>query len=264
MARKTTPELRAANLSFQEMQQAVPKIDRRINDLKSFDVNSIDDRSDARIGALENELDTLLISIFGHDTIEYKKHHHDTDRLDRAPISFGGPTPLHIVRESLARGVASAIANLETIKKGFLEELEDAGLTSSGKTMKAYEGLELHPYIEKAAGQLFRDGYYASAVEDGVKALNALVRLNSGVDDKDGMTLMEHVFSPQNPILKFNELKDATDKDEQKGFMFLFSGSVAGLRNPRAHKIIEDDPEMALEFIAFISLLAKLADKATK
>lgn len=30
------------------------------------------------------------------------------------------------------------------------------------------------------------------------------------------------------------------------------------------HKIIKDDPEMALEFIAFISLLAKLADKTTK
>ena len=42
-----------------------------------------------------------------------------------------------------------------------------------------------------------------------------------------------------------------------------FTGAVTGLRNPRAHKIIKDDPEMALEFIAFVSLLAKLADKAT-
>jgi len=46
--------------------------------------------------------------------------------------------------------------------------------------------------------------------------------------------------------------------------MMLFSGAVMGLRNPRAHKIIQDDPEKALEFIAFISLLAKLADKANK
>jgi hypothetical protein len=35
--------------------------------------------------------------------------------------------------------------------------------------------------------------------------------------------------------------------------MMMFSGDVAGLRNPRAHKILKDDPEMALEFIAFIS-----------
>ena len=46
--------------------------------------------------------------------------------------------------------------------------------------------------------------------------------------------------------------------------MMMFSGAVTGLRNPRAHKIINDDPEKALEFVAFISLLAKLADKATK
>ncbi len=97
-----------------------------------------------------------------------------------------------------------------------------------------------------------------------MKALNALVRLRSGEDAKDGTALMEFVFSPKNPILKFNALADQSDIDEQKGFMMMFSGAVAGLRNPRAHRIIKDDPESALEFIAFISLLAKLVDKAKK
>jgi len=46
--------------------------------------------------------------------------------------------------------------------------------------------------------------------------------------------------------------------------MMLFSGAVAGLRNPRAHTFMQDDPERALEFIAFVSLLAKLLDGATK
>jgi hypothetical protein len=44
----------------------------------------------------------------------------------------------------------------------------------------------------------------------------------------------------------------------------LFSGAVAGLRNPRAHRLIKDDAERALEFIAFVSLLAKLLDEAKK
>ena len=44
----------------------------------------------------------------------------------------------------------------------------------------------------------------------------------------------------------------------------MFSGAVAGLRNPRSHKLIKDDPERALEFIAFVSLLAKLVDSAKK
>jgi uncharacterized protein (TIGR02391 family) len=75
---------------------------------------------------------------------------------------------------------------------------------------------------------------------------------------------METVFSLKSPILKFNQLADASDIDEQKGFMMMMSGTVAGLRNPRAHKIIKDDPEMALEYIAFVSLLAKLVDKNLK
>jgi uncharacterized protein (TIGR02391 family) len=75
---------------------------------------------------------------------------------------------------------------------------------------------------------------------------------------------MEFVLNPKNPVLKFNKLADESDLNEQKGFMMMFSGAVAGLRNPRAHKIIKDDPEMALEFISFVSLLAKLADRAKR
>tara|TARA_R110001606_G_scaffold384882_3_gene548043 strand:+ start:8063 stop:8290 length:228 start_codon:yes stop_codon:yes gene_type:complete len=74
---------------------------------------------------------------------------------------------------------------------------------------------------------------------------------------------MERAFNPSNPAIRFNALADQSDKDEQKGFMMMFSGAVAGLRNPRAHSFIEDDPERALEFIAFVSLLAKLLDEAS-
>jgi hypothetical protein len=69
---------------------------------------------------------------------------------------------------------------------------------------------------------------------------------------------MEKAFSPSNPILKFNDLSD------QSRFTMMFSGAVSGLRNPRAHGFIHDDPERALEFIAFVSLLAKLLDGAKR
>lgn len=264
MTKRKQPEKVEANLSFQQMEAAIPKLDRRIADLESFDVDSVADRSDARIDALEKSMDALLVSVFGAGTVEYDRYHWQVTRLDTASVNMMHRTPIHEVHEGLRRGIATAKAHLEAIKKGFLEELGDAGLTSSGKTLKAYEGLELHPEIERAVGNLYRDGHYANAIEDATKALNALVRMRSGVDDKDGIPLMETVFSPKNPILKFNNLTDQSDVDEQKGFMMMFGGAVAGLRNPRAHKIIKDDPEMALEFIAFVSLLAKLVDKSTK
>jgi len=265
MPRRSKPsELKEAKLSLKQMELAIPKIERRISDLESFDVNSVNERSDPRIDALEKELDALLVSIYGVGTVEYERYRWSTTRLDTASINVMYETPINEIREGLRQGIATAKTILESIKKGFLEELTDAGQTTIGKTLKAYEGLELHPDIERAAGQLFRDGHYANAVEDAVKALNALVRLNSGVDDKDGTALMEYVFSPKNPVLKFNDLSDSLDIDEQKGFMMMFCGAVAGLRNPRAHKLIKDDPEMAIEFIAFISLLAKFADNARK
>jgi uncharacterized protein (TIGR02391 family) len=261
--RRNVPELREANLSFEAMEAAIPKIDRRIADLDQFDINSVNDRSDPRISALEGKLDALLVEIFGAGTVEYNRYCNYT-RLDTAGIYIGQRTPIHEVREGLRVGIGSAKAQLEAIKSGFLEALEDAGRTSASKTLKAYQGLELHPAIERAAGRLFKDGHYSNAIEDSVKALNALVRLHSGVDDKDGPALMEFVFSPKNSVLKFNSLADESDLNEKKGFMMMFSGAVAGLRNPRAHKIIKDDPEMALEFISFVSLLAKLADRAIK
>jgi uncharacterized protein (TIGR02391 family) len=73
---------------------------------------------------------------------------------------------------------------------------------------------------------------------------------------------MQAAFSPKKPILRFNDLSDRNDEDEQTGFMMMFCGAVAGLRNPRAHRFIHDDPERALEFIAYVSLLGKLLDEA--
>ena len=257
-------ELRQANLSFEEMKAAITKIDRRIKDIDEFDVDSINKRSDPKICVLSNKLDNLLVSILEINTVEYIRYHSEVTRLDTAYQSIYGETTVLEVREGLRHGLATAREQLIAIKSGFLENLDDEGLTASSKTLKAYEGLALHPAIERAAGQLFRDGHYANAIEDAVKALNALVKLNSGIDDKDGFALMENVFSPKNPILKFNDLADDSDREEQKGFMMMFCGAIAGLRNPRAHKLIKDTPEMALEFIAFISMLASIADKAKK
>lgn len=256
-------QLVPANLNAAQMREAIPKIERRIADLDEFEPNTVRIRSDPRISALEKRLEALLMNIFGHTTIEYKRYKYEVTTLDRAGYSMNG-TPIHEVVEGLVEGKAAIIFHLNEILTLFREDLDDNGATPVGQALRAYQNLDLHPEIVRAAGDLFRDGHYAEAIEKSVKALNALVRLRSGEDGKDGTSLMESVFSPKNPILKFNALADQSDLDEQKGFMMMLSGAVAGLRNPRAHKIIKDEPETALEFIAFVSLMAKLVDKAMK
>jgi len=246
------------------MSEAIPKIDRRLRDVEAFDPQQIAERGDPSIQALEHKLEGLLDAVFPPGSIEHNRYKYAATTLDTAGYnSFG--TPLQEVITGLYNGKAQITSTWSSIKEGFSEELGEQGsLTSGSAILRAYQGLQVHSEIQRAAGDLFRDTHYAQAIVEAVKALNALVRLRSGVDDKDGVALMEAVFNPSTPVLKFNDLADQSDRDEQRGFMMMLSGAVAGLRNPRAHRLMQDDPERALEFIAFISLLAKLVDAARR
>lgn len=228
MAKKTAAtERQPANISFESMKMAIPKLDRRIAELKSLDVQKIQSGSDAQLMALTQKIDVVLIDLFGNNTHEYFKYHPYAElrvlSLNREDIN----QTRHWVQENIKR----AVSMLETIKENFTESLEDAGISgTSVKAIKAYEGLELHPTIAHAASPLFRDGHYASAIEDAVKALNDIVRKRTKIED-DGVSLMTRSFSPKKPILQFNALADECDRNEQKGFMEWFTGTVTGLRN---------------------------------
>ena len=173
-------------------------------------------------------------------------------------------TPLEEVREGYSRGIENAVSSLTTIIELFEEKIGGLGDNKEGRAVRAFGELAIHPEIERAVAKLFRDGHYANAVEDACKVLEGLVKMRSGKDDVSGTELMQSVFSPKNPILKFNDLQTESDKSEQQGMMFLYAGVMLALRNPRAHKIIQDHPEQALEYIAFLSLLAKSLDKAQR
>ena len=75
---------------------------------------------------------------------------------------------------------------------------------------------------------------------------------------------MTLVFSARTPVLKFNDGATESDRSEQQGMMQLFAGAMLAFRNPRAHQIIKDHPEKALEILSFLSFLAKAVDAAKK
>lgn len=124
-----------------------------------------------------------------------------------------------------------------------------------------FDAMQFHPKVIEASRELFKDGHYRDAI------YRAFVEVNNFVKDKsnkqlDGKRLMSTVFSLDNPIIKLNELKNQTDKDEQEGFMFLFMGAMEGIRNPKAHlNIIQKDPYRTLEYLALASLLMKIAEE---
>jgi uncharacterized protein (TIGR02391 family) len=133
--------------------------------------------------------------------------------------------------------------------------------------------LKLHPTIRKSSERLFKNGHYAEAIFEAYKALIILVKEKSGKRTLSDRALMGVVFDvdyvresltvTKCPILKLNELDSIEKLDEQKGFFYLFLGSLIGIRNPKAHaSIVQKNPLRALEYLCLASLLAKRVDEA--
>lgn len=120
----------------------------------------------------------------------------------------------------------------------------------------------LLPTIASVAGKLFEDGHYRQAIFEACIALNQAVKEKSGSTAKDGTALMENAFSVGRPLLKISE-----DKDERKGFMWLFAGAMMGLRNPRGHQLATDTDltqDECLEWLGFLSALMRVVDRSEK
>jgi uncharacterized protein (TIGR02391 family) len=140
-----------------------------------------------------------------------------------------------------------------------------AGFKFDKETVNSlYYALRLHPRIRKASESLFKTGHYAQAIFEAFKCIEVMVREKSRVNDKDGQALMADVFNENRPTLRLNQLQTTSEKDEQIGFKFIFMGAMTGIRNPKAHDLVEQrNPYRTLEYLALASLLAKRVEEAT-
>ena len=119
-------------------------------------------------------------------------------------------------------------------------------------------GQQLHPAVQESSGRLLRDGHYRQAIFDACLALIAAVQAKSGRHDLDGAALMQQVFAPKNPLIRFDG-----HNDEQQGFMWLFSGVVMAVRNPRGHQLVnEGSLDETMEILGMISMLFRALDRA--
>lgn len=263
MAKKPNlqPSPQPARLSPEQMRNGIPRLRKRIEELSQLNLEELtDETGDNVLDSYKTKINDTLICIFGHDTIENKRYH--VESLNGyVGLICSDSDNFNLRLPYIKKDVSSCLSKLQAALEILEEKVIEEDASKFDTVLRAYQGLELHPEISRTASKLYVDGHYSNAVEAAVKALNGFVRLRSGLDI-DGTALMEKAFSPNSPVLKFNELANQSEKDEQKGFMQMFAGAVCGLRNPRAHGFLKDDPERALEFIAFVSLLAKLLDEA--
>jgi predicted nucleotide-binding protein len=126
MARSRIPESQSARLSIEQMKAALPKLQRRITDLESFDVKTIRERWDPVMEALAKKVDGTLQEILGHGTVEYNEY--SVYSLDTLPVVMGGGKyPLPRVHDGYREGIERAVLKLKTLKELFEERIADAG-----------------------------------------------------------------------------------------------------------------------------------------
>ena len=121
----------------------------------------------------------------------------------------------------------------------------------------------LHPMVIQAASDLFNDQHYRCAVSEAFKSLEVRVRDMSQIDDRSGEKLMGTAFSGSSPVLDVSTEEGRSGQDEREGFLALFRGAMVGVRNPKAHELFKpEDPQQALEYLGFASLLHRRLDVA--
>ncbi len=269
MAAKKPPTAapRLANLSPAQITEALPRLARRLKELEEFTVDGARDDVSAAAKALQQKYDDTLIETFGNDTLEYQRFRIRSFYESSGVVMFAGfdgrqPSPAEEV-EPYKKGVLNGVRNLRTIIELFNEKLGESAAPLANPS-RALESLQLHPQIADASIELFKGGHYANAIEDACKVLDLLVKMKSKRAEPSGTELMQLVFSPKAPLLKFNELQNESERSEQQGMMFLYSGAMLAFRNPRAHGLLSDDPVVALEIIGFVNFLAKALDRAKR
>ena len=128
----------------------------------------------------------------------------------------------------------------------------------------------LHPWVWSGAASLWQSGHYRSAVEDAAKKVNAEAQNKVGRRDLSETKLFQEAFSdrraePGKPRLR-RMTNDGSDtyRSVQRGAMALAEGIYAGIRNPFNHEDPRDiDEQVALEYLAALSVLARWVDEAT-
>lgn len=120
----------------------------------------------------------------------------------------------------------------------------------------------LHVAVQSAAGDLFADGHYESSVSEAFKSLEVRARDLTGLD-KSGAALMGDAFKPDGSLLDVAGHEGRSGEDEREGFMHVFRGAMIGIRKPGAHELFKPgDPQQALEYLGFASLLHRRIDAA--
>lgn len=144
-----------------------------------------------------------------------------------------------------------------------LQKRAEAHLLKESKTQLqlGFEAL-LHPIVMEHSYQLYRNGHFRESVLNSITALFDFIRAKAK-SKEDGDKLIGQVFGLEKPLLILSELDTESGQNDQKGFMQMFKGAYQGIRNPKAHSLMNDlTPEKAAQYLVLASLFIRRVEEA--
>ena len=130
--RKPPPPPAHANLTVDQMRKGIARLERVISEIEAFDATKLTKRWTPEQKALEATIEGTLTSVFGHETVEYRRYSRATG-LDHGGInmSFGGPRDnSHEARQYVAEGKVEAVQILRSAINWLHDEIADAAETA--------------------------------------------------------------------------------------------------------------------------------------
>jgi len=246
--------------SPEEIDAAVDKFQRRINELEELDVQAAVLSQTGADDVVRSNVRTTILEVFGPDSPEFREHQYIK--------IWAGSQYLDMDHGYIVQATERGRTHVITVLRGLIGRLQekkaDFGTGVAAAPSSYFDRLNLHPRISDVSRDLFIDGHHWDAVFAASKALVNYVKERSGRHDLDGTPLVRTVFSKNSPVLAFNELADQTDQDEQEGMMHLFEGAVMAIRNPGGHSFPEGSEQRAVEYISFLSMLAYRVQEAKR
>ncbi|MBI2783192.1 MAG: TIGR02391 family protein [Gammaproteobacteria bacterium] len=127
-----------------------------------------------------------------------------------------------------------------------------------------FDDRNIHTRLQSTSKKLFDDGHYALATFEAYKLLDKDVSAMAKLSES-GVKLMMKAFSEQSPLIRLTNMASTSEKDEQEGYKFIFSGSVMAIRNPRGHEYgVTESPTECLDHLSLASLLLRRLESAKK
>lgn len=247
-------------MTLTEINIGITKLKTEIDNIRNMSDAELDS---SRRENIQNNVRQKIKEIFGEESIQYKAN--STFRIYSGSYGMYSSKSEHF--QNMKKGVPEAITTLESLID-YLEEQKQY-LSNTVENTECDFNTKfwdfINPHIYKVSHSRFTSGHYADAVEAAMKQVNVRVKeiyKKKKALDADGATLMNTVFSVNNPIITLEDQSTESGKNTQLGYMQIFAGSMTGIRNPNAHENLNITSERAIHLIFLASLLMFKIDEA--